>query len=123
MRNKERNDYLTVPFPRLNGETHPALVALREQAELLSLKPYGLDTGVGPYLAALLIDRDMRLRPEAYPGQPPLGLWFPPAYQYREPQAAPLPGTEGQAPEGSEERVRNAARSVAKKWRRDDEDE
>jgi hypothetical protein len=116
VRNKEKNDYLILPFPRLEGQTHPALVELRRQARLLSLMPFGLDRGAGPYAAALLIDRDMHLRPSAYPQIPPAGLWFPTTRSSGEAasrEAAP-PSVEAT----QEERVREIARLIARKWQR-----
>jgi hypothetical protein len=120
MRSTDNTDYLHLPFPRLNGQPHPAFVELSEQARLLSLLPYGLGRGVGPYAAALLIDRDMHLRPEAYPMIPSAGLWFPAIRSSGESvsvQEAPRAASKTQ-----EERVRQMARLVAKKWQREDEE-
>jgi hypothetical protein len=120
MRNKEKNDYITLPFPRLGGMTHPALVELRRQAELLSLMPYGLDRGVGPYGAALLIDRDMKMRSHAYPGESPAGLWFPPSLALLNDKNVQV--VQPQASTTNEERINEAARAVASKWSRNDDE-
>jgi hypothetical protein len=124
MRNKEKNDYITLPFPRLNGKTHPALVELRRQAELLSLMPYGLDRGVGPYGSALLIDRDMKMRPYAYPGESPAGLWFPPssAHMHDKNIQVAQPQASATNEERIQERINEAARAVASKWSRNDDE-
>jgi hypothetical protein len=121
-RNTEENEYLYLPFPKMNGKTHPALKRLQEEAQLLSLAPWGFNRkGVANYAAALLIDRDMKLHPEDYQDIPKAGFWFPPnvvmSALQKDPQDPPTPTEE--EPENNDIRAR--AKKAALAWSNDDD--
>lgn len=123
-RNTEDNDYLYVPFPKVDGETHPALKRLQDEAQLLSLSAWGFNRkGVANYAAALLIDRDMKLHPEDYQDVPQQGLWFPPSYAMVALQQKDLPPAAKKEEEPENNDLKAKARKAALAWSHDDDDD
>lgn len=125
-RNTEENEYLYLPFPKINGETHPALKRLQEEAQLLSLAPWGFTRkGVANYATALLIDRDMKLHPEDYQDIPKPGLWFPPSYAMvaLKPPDDPPPMAKIEEEEPENNGLKERARKAALAWSTNDDDD